>query len=110
MTITHWLTLIAVLGVAYAASLFLVARKRYQTWKASGANGLLGHVATGDVRAAGKNVLLALLLLIVFASPLFINEIGRAWFGLIQQTAAILLLSIFVVGMAFERIHQQHQP
>lgn len=75
----------------------------------SGQNGLLHHVAVGDLRAALTDVVMAVLFLVIVGLPLLLPVIGRDWFGLLQQSAFILLGSVFVIGMAFARLHEHRR-
>jgi hypothetical protein len=110
MNITHGLTLLSLIGVGYAVAHLMVTLRRDRALKSMGINGLLRHVSEGDIRSAIKDVVLSLLLLVIFASPLFIPLIGIPIFALVQQVAAIVLLPAFILGMALARLHELKQP
>lgn len=110
MTITHGFLLLFLIGLGYALSLFFVAALRLRLQEMSGEDGRIAHAATADFRTAGKDVLMGLLFVVIVALPLFVPVIGIDWFRLLQQTAFILLGVVYVLGMAFARLHQLKQP
>jgi hypothetical protein len=110
MSLTLWLTLLFGIGVVYALWHVWVAALNWRLCALSGQNGLLAHVAVGDLRRAVTDLVVAVLLLVVVALPLLLQVIERPWFSLLQQSAFILLGSVFVIGMAFSRLHELKRP
>jgi hypothetical protein len=110
MNITHGLTLLSLIGVGYAVAHLLVTLQRDRALKSMRVNGLLRHVSEGDIRTAVKDVVLALLLLVIFASPFLAPVFGLPIFALVQQLDAIVLLTAFILGMALTRLHELRQP
>jgi hypothetical protein len=109
MTLGYWLTLLFSIGVVYALWHVWVAELNRRLRILSGQNGLMAHAATGDLRRAIADLVLAVLLLAIVELPMLIPLIGHAWFSLLQGFAFILLGSTFVVGMAFSRLHEIHR-
>ena len=108
MTIAHGFLLLFLIGLAYSLWHLRVALQQREALGSQ--NGLLQHVAIGDVRTALKDVLVGLMLVLIVALPLAIEFIGLPWFRLLQQLAFILLGVVYVLGMAFARLHQLKQP
>lgn len=110
MTVTHFFSLLFLIGLGYAVFHLLDTIVRRRVLALSGENGILEHVAVGDVRSAANDLLMAVLFLVIAVLPLLVPVIGIQWFSLLQQTAFILLGSVFVIGMAFARLHEHRRP
>ncbi len=108
MTVVYLFALLMVVGFGYAVWHAYVTYQNREARRRRGENGLLEHVATADYRNAARDLLMATALAILGLS--IVVPFSEEWRSFLGGASFLGFSEVFVLGMAFARLHELKQP